>query len=469
MFNTLRFRFILSHLLPTLVVVPLLGLALFYILQTQVLVANLSEALTGEAVVVAAVAAEYPTIWIDQSNAQVFVDRIGPRLQARAMLIAPNRTLWASSDPADAALVGRPADIDGLSTALTGQLSTRLARDRSLDADIFDVLVPVVGLDQNILGVIRLSHPLSDVYQRYAGLRYLVAGILAAGLILGAVVGLLLAINLERPLRQATQAVYHLTRGERSSPLPERGPQEMRLLLRAVNTLVERLHALEESRRKLLANLVHELGRPLGALRSAIQALQGGADQETALRGELLTGMDGEIGRLRRLLDDLSQLYGQVLGPLELDRRPTALSDWLNGVLPAWREAAQAKGLDWQTAIPPDLPSLEIDPDRLAQAVGNLLSNAVKFTPAGGAVSVAAGLDGRDAWIRVGDTGPGIPPEEQARVFEPFYRSQAGRRFPQGMGLGLTIARDLVAAHSGRLEVDSAPGQGSRFTIWLKL
>jgi signal transduction histidine kinase len=349
-FNTLRGRFILSHLLPTLVVVPLLGLALVYILQTQVLLANLSEALTGEAVVVAAVAADYPTIWIDQADAQTFVSRIGPRLQARAMLIAPNQTLWASSDPADAALVGQPIDIAGLSTALTGQLSTRLAYDRSLRGDIFDVLVPVAGLDQNILGVIRLSHPLSGVYQRYEWLRYLVAGILAAGLILGAVVGLVLAVNLERPLRQATGAVYQLARDERSSPLLERGPQEMRLLLRAVNTLVERLQALEQARRQLLANLVHELGRPLGALRSAIQALQGGADQEAALRGELLTGMDGEVGRLRRLLDDLAQLYGQALGPIELDRRPTALTDWLTGVLPS-RFSSQRSSLDPETVI----------------------------------------------------------------------------------------------------------------------
>ena len=73
------------------------------------------------------------------------------------------------------------------------------------------------------------------------------------------------------------------------------------------------------------------------------------------------------------------------------------------------------------------------------------------------------------AWIRVGDTGPGIAPEEQGRIFDPFYRSQPGRRFPQGMGLGLSIARDVVLAHGGRLDVDSTPGLGSRFTVFLPL
>jgi two-component system sensor histidine kinase BaeS len=95
-------------------------------------------------------------------------------------------------------------------------------------------------------------------------------------------------------------------------PLPERGPQEVRLLLRSVNTLVERLRSLEQARRQLLANLVHELGRPLGAFRSAIEALLGGADDEVTLRQELLVGMKDEADRLRRLLDDLSRLYDQV-------------------------------------------------------------------------------------------------------------------------------------------------------------
>jgi signal transduction histidine kinase len=123
--------------------------------------------------------------------------------------------------------------------------------------------------------------------------------------------------------------------------------------------------------------------------------------------------------------------------------------------------------LRWQATIPSSLPVLEVDPDRLAQVIGNLLSNAIKYTPPGGDVSFEAGLENDRVWLRVSDTGPGIIEEEQQRIFEPFYRSQPNRRFPQGMGLGLTIAQDLIIAHGGKLEVDSRPGQGSRFTVWL--
>jgi signal transduction histidine kinase len=99
--------------------------------------------------------------------------------------------------------------------------------------------------------------------------------------------------------------------------------------------------------------------------------------------------------------------------------------------------------------------------------VGNLVSNAIKYTPPQGSVMVSAGSQAGEVWLRVSDTGLGIPAEEQARIFAPFYRGPSSGRFPQGMGLGLSIARDLVTAHGGRLTVESASGAGSHFTIWL--
>jgi two-component system sensor histidine kinase BaeS len=179
--------------------------------------------------------------------------------------------------------------------------------------------------------------------------------------------------------------------------------------------------------------------------------------------------MDEEVDRLAHLLDDLSGLHDQVLGTLELHRRPISLSEWLTHILPPWREAAQAKRLKWKASIPASLPTIDADSDRLAQVLGNLLSNAIKYTPPHGTVTLSAGVEKQEAWIQVGDTGPGISPEEQERIFAPFYRSQQGRRFPQGMGLGLSIAYALVAAHGGRLELDSSPGLGSSFTVWLPL
>jgi signal transduction histidine kinase len=317
--------------------------------------------------------------------------------------------------------------------------------------------------------VIRLTHQLANVSDLFMRLRYLILGILSAGLLLGGAIGWVLALNLEQPIKRLTLAVSQLASGTSQAPLVEQGPDEIQLLIRSFNAFVERLQTLEQNRRQLLANLTHELGRPLGALHSAIQALVGGADKDESLRRELLVGMDEEIARLRRLLDDLAHLREQLTGTLELARQPVALGEWLARLLTTLKKAADQKGLQWQVTISPNLPTLNLDPDRMGQAVGNLISNAIKYTPPNGTLSIEAGVADTQTFIRVADTGPGILPEELERIFMPFYRGHTGRRFPQGMGLGLTIARDLVIAHGGRLEVESTPGQGSRFTIWLPL
>jgi two-component system sensor histidine kinase BaeS len=449
--------------------VPLMGLALMYVLERQVLLGSLSSELQGQALLAAEIASRWGDVWTDPARARDLVTLIHSRVDARVVLLDRNGQLLASSDPADAEQANQLSQLAGFGEALAGQASVHTTYSRRAQREVMDALVPVIDADGQVLGIVRLSHQLTTVYERFVHVRYLITGVLAAGLLLGAIVGWVLALDLERPLRQLTRAVDELTRGERSILVVERGPTEIQGLARSVSALVQQLRAMEQARRKLLANLVHELGRPLGALSSAIQALLGGADRDDTLRRELLIGIEGETQRLRRLLDDLAGLHDQVLGTLELDWRPIATGQWLTTLLGPWREAAHAKGLHWQSTIAPDLPALTADPDRLGQALGNLLSNAIRYTPSGGRVSTEAGVQDDEIWIRVNDTGPGIAADEQERVFMPLYRSQAGRRFPQGMGLGLSIAREVIIAHGGRLELDSAPGLGSHFTAYLPL
>jgi signal transduction histidine kinase len=469
MLRTLRSRFVLSHVLPLAIVIPVMGIALIYVLETQVLLGVLSQELEGQARLAAKIAVSQPEIWHDPKQAQAFVTAVGMDVGTRVMLLDAQGNLLASSEPTDAERLGQGIQLDGWETAMAGETSVRTVRSRQMQQEIVDVLVPIMDQEMQIAGVVRLSHHLTNVYEQFLRQRYLVGGVLLAGLLLGSAVGWVLALNLERPLRDVTRAANQLASGEQLAPLPEKGPKEIRNLLHSMNVLVQRLLSLEQARRQLLSNLVHELGRPLGAFRSATQALLGRSGEDSALRQELLEGMDEEAERLGRLLDDLAGLHDQVLGTLELNRRPTALGEWLTHTLPPWRESAQAKGLKWEATIPLDLPTVDVDPDRLAQVVGNLLSNAIKYTPPKGTVSLDAGVEGEEVWIRVSDTGPGIGPEEQGRIFAPFYRSQPGRRFPQGMGLGLSIAYTLVAAHGGRWELDSTPDLGSRFTVWLPL
>jgi two-component system sensor histidine kinase BaeS len=464
--RTLRGRLILSHLLPLLLVIPLAGVALTYLLETQVLLAGLSTELERQAVLIATVASDYPQIWFDQAQAQDFTARIGEQLTAQVALLDADGVLLASTDPADQSGLGQRLEVPGFREVLLSGAVIRVDYGQRPGTGAAEVLVPVI-IGRRIVGVIRVTDPLSSVYERFPRTRTFIAWVLASGLVVGAGIGWFFALGLERPLRRATRAISQMASGETLAVLPEQGPQEIRSLLHAFNTLAERLQNLEKARQRLLANLVHELGRPLGALLSAVQALSSGADNDPTLQRELLEGMRGEMQRMQRLLDDLTHLYDTAMGPLQLHRQPTALYPWLVQVLGPWREAAQNKGLRWRVELANDLPTLEVAPDRLAQALGNVVSNAITYTSRDGQIEVTAGADIDEVWIRVRDSGPGIAPEEQERIFTPFYRGSVGRRFPQGMGLGLSIARDLITAHGGRIEVQSTPGQGSTFLISL--
>lgn len=463
--RSLRARLILSHILPLILTLPLMGLALVYILQIQILLNSLADEMQSQALFLVETTSQEINLWQDPSQAQALITRISTRLNSKVVLLDPNGNIVASSDPPQSETAGKAPPSFNISQVLNGQASMNL--QLLPPGNLLELWIPVVDQSQQVLGVVKLNISLANVWGRILSLRNFVISVLAGGLLLGLIIGWVLALSLERPLVSATRAISELSSGHSLEPLPEKGPVEIRLMLHAFNNLANRLRTLEENRRQLLANLVHELGRPLGALRSAIQALQGGADQEPELKQDLLKGMDDEIHRLQNLLDDLAHLHDQVAGILELNLQPVAFNEWLSEVLAPWREAALAKGLQWKVNQPEESPVIRIDPDRLAQALGNLVSNAIKYTRSGGEVAIETAACPEGVSIRISDTGPGIHPDEKEKIFTPFYRGRSSRRFPQGMGLGLSIARDIVLAHGGKLKVESEPGKGSAFTLLL--
>ena len=465
--RTLRGRLILSHILPILIVVPLVGLAIIYLLETQVLLDDLSQDLDEQASLIAEVVEDQTGIWQDPALAQELATSASFIIQGQILLLEPDGDLLATTDPDLAGEIGRRPDLEGLAGALGGDpvvvVQYNIARTE------VQALVPVLDVNNELVGIVGVTESIAGLASDFGRLRSLVLLTLLIEVLLAVIIGLVLAQRLTRPIIDVTAAVGDIAAGRRSEPVEEKGPLEIRQLAASVNILASRLQELEDTRRRLLANLVHEIGRPLGAIRSAVHVLRGGAGEDPVVRDELLTGVEDEVKRMQPLLDDLAQLHGQVLGTRDLNRQPLALSDWLPSTILSWRAAAIDKGLDWTADIPGDLPTLELDQERMAQVIGNLLSNAIKYTPAGGEVSFGAEADTQQVRICVADDGPGIVPQEQESVFEPFFRSQQQRRFPQGLGLGLTIARDIVKAHGGVLELDSDYHQGSRFVVRLPL
>ncbi len=466
--HSLRSRLIFSHLFIILLGIPILGLTLIVVLENNVVLVNLSTQLARQAALLAEFSADTPEIWQDQAAAAQFVDRFRGRMTAQLMLVGADGRLLASSDPADQPLIGQVLSGSGLDILRQGEMAILTTYSQDLQADISDIWMPVTDSDGRVVGGVRITHQRATVRERFERLRTLIIQVMGVGLVVGVVTALVLARRLEQPIAALTGAVHSLASGEELRSVPEEGPNELRLLAEAYNTLIDRLRILRVGRRQLMANLIHEMGRPLGAMVSANQALLDGADEEPELREILHKGIGAELSALSRLLDDLRRFYQRDVGPLDLHPQPVALSGWLAAILSYWGEAARQKGVDWQVSIPPDLPTVVIDADRLAQALGNLVSNAIKFTPAGERVRVTAGREGDAVCIAVQDSGRGISDAEKGSVFEPFFRSSS-QRLPEGMGLGLTIARDLILAHGGRLTVESELHVGSTFTIWLPL
>lgn len=469
MLRSLRNRLVLSHILPLVIILPLMGLALTYFVETRILLPELTREIDGEAKLIAQLAMDNPNIWQSPYAAQKFLGRVSQFLSARIMLLGEDGTLLASSSPSDRDLLFTVLDFPDLSSLQAGRTMSYSHYSESLQEEVVDVLTPIMGSDQSLIGIVRITHSYTIISNQFQQVRYVISGILLLGMLGGGLAGLFLALTIERPIKKTTDAVNDMARGSLSERLPEEGPEEIRVLARAFNVLAERLQDLEQARRHLLANLVHELARPLGALRSANQAILEGADNDPALRNELLVGMDQEMGRLQRLLQDLTLLHGQVLGTLELDRQMLDVKEWLLPFLRPWQAVAQDKSLDWMVKIQDDIPQVRIDPVRLGQAVGNLIDNAIKYSPPGSAITIRAKVEAGEFWIQICDTGPGISIEDQQKIFDPFFRGHQGRRFPKGMGLGLTITRDVVEAHGGTLSLDSASGKGSCFTIHLPL
>jgi signal transduction histidine kinase len=467
-FRSLRSQLILSHLLPLIIILPLLGVIFITIVESQILLANVVDDLRRTALAVAARAAAEPSVWQDEAQAQAFVAQLRENLQREIVLLRPDGSLFAAQSASNASELPLPT-VAELSLLRTGQPVSKGQYNLSLSDMRAEAAAPVLDAQRIVVGIVRVTDRLGDVYQGFLRIRSLVIFSLLVAFVVAIALAWRLTGRIERRLQGVTQAVEQVADGHTPALTPEAAPREFRGVLQAVQALSDRLKSSEETRKRLLANLVHELGRPLAALQAAIHALQQGAAQDEALRADLLRGMDDQVERLKPLLDNLASLHKQTIGPAELQREPIELREWLPQVLITWQAAAQAKGLQWRIAVQADLTIVSVDPRQMAQALGNLVANAIQYTPAGGRVSITAGRADERIWIAVEDTGSGIAPEEAARIFEPFYRGAPSQRFPQGMGLGLAIARDIARAHGGNITLQSEAGRGSRFTIELPL
>jgi len=303
----------------------------------------------------------------------------------------------------------------------------------------------------------------------------LTAGLSAVLLILG------LSRHILAPVEALTAAARRMEAGDLSQRVEILSNDEIGDLARAFNAMADGLARLEELRRNMVTDVAHELRTPLTNIRGYLEALRDGVVEP---ENHVIDSLHEEAMLLNRLVDDLQELSLAEAGQLRLGCQPVALADIVDRAVKAMRPRAEAKTVALQVDLPEDLPLVEVDPQRIGQVLRNLLENGLTHTPPGGEVGVTAratcpepsgGLSlskgrGSDQWVevKVRDTGTGIAAEDLPYVFERFYRADKSRsRATGGAGLGLAIARQLVEAHGGQIEVESEVGQGTQFTFTL--
>jgi len=304
------------------------------------------------------------------------------------------------------------------------------------------------------------------VEQAYASANALALGVgLLASLIAALAASAYATRRIARPVTHFAYASASLTDGHYDVRMADPGlGNELKILADSFNTMAERLETVEATRRRLLADLGHELRTPLATIEAYLEAAEDGVAVDDE---DLQSVLRAQTDRLHRLADDIAAVSRAETHQLDLHPVRTAPGDLVrDAVAAAWPRYA-GKGVTLRSDLRPS-PQVDVDPQRMGQVLGNLLDNALRHTPEGGTVTVHVIGGARSVELAVADTGPGIPAQHLPHIFERFYRVDTARdRGNGGSGIGLAIVRAVVSAHGGRVRAENVPGGGAMVKVVL--
>lgn len=337
-----------------------------------------------------------------------------------------------------------------------------------------NITIPVVDGSSATIGTVyvqrNISHQRADETFLADVTRALIIGGMVVAL-LAAGLAVLLTRSISRPLAAMEQAAIQFAKGDYTVRVSPNGQDEIATLGRTFNQMAESVGSVERLRRELVANVSHDLRTPLTVIRGYLEGLRSGQIADRRSAEMAFDAMHIEVTRLLHLVDDLRQAAALDSGSLPLNRRQTTAEALAAEALDRIAPLAAAKHIHTQSAVPADLPPLNLDVERMGQALFNLLENAVRHTAPNGTILMAAQQHGENIQLTVQDDGAGISAEHLPHIFERFYRADSARNPSAGRaGLGLSIVKAIVKAHGGTVRAESdGIGKGSTFTISLPL
>jgi signal transduction histidine kinase len=319
-----------------------------------------------------------------------------------------------------------------------------------------------VELGGETFGALVVAKPKAELGSRWPALAWRIGLAFLGGLAVAAGLFLYLSRRVTKPVLALSKAADEVAAGSYEVEVPAlHSGDEIAHLADRFREMTERLAEANELERNFFMAVSHELRTPLTAIRGHVDALQEGLASDAAARDASLDVIRVETERLSRLVGDLLDLAKLDAKRFTLVEEEVDLGRLLERAYQGFVEEARRRRITY-TRAPGDAPVLLTDGDRVLQVVSNLLENAFQWTPDGGWIELTLDGSGGSVRVSVSDSGPGIPPEEQERVFRPFWS-----RNGHGTGLGLTIARELAQALGGRLLLESELGGGSTFELVL--
>ncbi|MFW5713598.1 MAG: sensor histidine kinase [Brevefilum sp.] len=461
MFNSLRSRLWLSYALLIALVLCFVGAAI------AVVVFRSNIPLQQAAVKLQALRANALPGMRSASNLnpnilQTFLDRNINQIRGRIVVITPRGRVIA--DSFDDEQISLPDFVDSPQKTEVGALP-RFYRDEQGRGwyYIIDEISP------NRLVIFAVNRPPLQIFAIFRDqfLRPLVLGGLIA-MLASIAFSVILSRWISAPLKQISQEAGQVAEGQ-ARPIPLRGPEEVRTLAHAFNSMSQQVQNSQQSQKDFVANVSHELKTPLTSIQGFARAiLDGAVETETELNqaAEVITS---EASRMDRMVNDLLTLAKMDAGTAIFDMGIFDLNSLLKSSIRKFSPLIEKAGLIFETSLPEQEAYVYGDPDRLMQVLDNLLSNAIKFTPEGGRISLSGRINKETFEIHVQDSGPGIPPAEQERIFERFYQVDKARTSGRGYGLGLAISKQIVETHDGTLSLVNEAGEGSHFVVKLPL
>jgi signal transduction histidine kinase len=316
--------------------------------------------------------------------------------------------------------------------------------------------------DADPFGGLIVATPQAQLSNQAMRLVLRLAIALLVGLLVTAAFAWYLSGRITKPVRRLAVAADEVAEGHYDTEVPQMaGRDEIADLAQSFGRMTERLAESEELERNFLMTVSHELRTPLTAIRGHVEALREGVADDPEMRTASLDVISAEAGRLERLVGDVLDLAKLDTRRFTVRHEEVDMARLVEQAYASFGEEARQRRIEYSQDVSSE-PVIVTDGDRVLQIITNLLANAFRWTPNGGSVGLALHADNGEIRVAVQDSGPGIGPEEQERIFRPFWTHDG-----KGTGLGLAIARELALALGGTIDLDSEVGRGSRFELVL--